>query len=131
VEEGRKLRPRKTKTASRLSVSGEEPLPSLAILSLVVVGWFLRRSGSRVSIPIACRRIKCPLALSLCEIPMPSRTTQKSTRPRASDRSMVATPHNHTACQFQDPIGVVATKRRCSCGDGITQSTTLHKRLLP
>jgi len=28
-----------------------------AILSLVVVNRFLRRSGSRVSIPMACRRI--------------------------------------------------------------------------
>ena len=39
-----------------------------------------------------------------------SRTTRKSTRPRASDRSLVAIPHNHTACQFQDPIGIVTTK---------------------
>jgi hypothetical protein len=31
------------------------------------------------------------MALSLREIPMPLRTTRKSTRPRASDRSMVAT----------------------------------------
>src|SRR6267143_1730252 len=39
-----------------------------------------------------------PVALSLCEIPMPSRITRKSTRPRASDRSMVDTPYNHCAC---------------------------------
>ena len=32
-----------------------------------------------------------PVALSLCDIPMPSRTTRKSTRPGASDRSMVDT----------------------------------------
>jgi hypothetical protein len=45
---------------------------------------------------------------------MPLRTTRKSTRPRASDRSMVATPYNHTACQFQDPIGIVATNEDAS-----------------
>jgi hypothetical protein len=33
MEEGRKLRRRKTKIASRLSVSGEEPLPSPVIFS--------------------------------------------------------------------------------------------------
>jgi hypothetical protein len=82
------------------------------MLSLVVAGWFLRRSGSRVSIPMACRRISA-MALSLCEIPMPSRTTRKSTRPRASDRSMVATPHNHNGLpRFQDPLGVVATNKK-------------------
>ena len=48
----------------------------------------MRRSGSRVSIPKACRRTVPHKALSLCEIPIPSRTTRKSYRPRASDRSM-------------------------------------------
>ena len=86
---------------------------SISAHSLVVVGWFLRRSGSKVSIPMACRRISA-MALSLREIPMPLRITRKSTRPRASDRSMVATPYNHTACQFQDPIGIVATNEDAS-----------------
>jgi hypothetical protein len=54
---------------------------------------FLRRSGSRVSIPMACRR-EVPLALSLRETPIPSRTTQESTRPRASDRPMCCQPGN-------------------------------------
>src|SRR6266550_853053 len=40
----------------------------------------------------------------------PSRTTQKSTRPRASDRSMCCQPGNHSACQLRKPIDVVATK---------------------
>ena len=35
--------------------------------------------------------------------------TRKSTRPRASDRLMAATPHNRKACQFQDPIGVLTS----------------------
>src|SRR5207245_2878096 len=54
VEEGRKLRRDETKIASRLSVSGQEP----SISGDLSGGgrWFLRRSGSRVSIPIACRR---------------------------------------------------------------------------
>ena len=34
----------------------KNPFHRRLILSLVVVGWFLRRSGSRVSILIACRR---------------------------------------------------------------------------
>ena len=46
----------KLKLASRLSVSGKSLFPSPAILSRVVVDRFLRRSGSRVSIPNACRR---------------------------------------------------------------------------
>src|SRR5207237_6711134 len=36
-----------------------------------------------------------PVSLSLCEIPMPSRTTRQTTRPRASDRSMVDTVQPH------------------------------------
>src|ERR1700745_1375713 len=36
--------------------------------------------------------MKCPLALSLRVTPIPSRTTQKSTRPRASDRPMCCQP---------------------------------------
>src|SRR6201984_1011187 len=38
--------------------------------------------------------MKCPLALSLRVTPIPSRTTQKSTRPRASDRPMCCQPGN-------------------------------------
>jgi hypothetical protein len=38
--------------------------------------------------------MKCPLALSLRVTPIPSRTTPKSTRPRASDRPMGCQPGN-------------------------------------
>src|SRR5215469_6414492 len=55
MEERRELQRRETNIAS-LSVSGEEPSIS-GDRFLVVVSWFLRRSGSRVSIPNACRRI--------------------------------------------------------------------------
>src|SRR5215472_16687575 len=78
VEERRKLRRRETEITSRLSVSGYEPCPSPVSLSPVVVDRFLRRSGSRVSILMACRRTVPHLALSLCVIPIPSRTTRKS-----------------------------------------------------
>src|SRR2546430_12023831 len=43
-----------------------------------------------------------PVALSLCEIPMPSRTTRKSTRPGASDRSMVDTVQPPGLASFRD-----------------------------
>jgi hypothetical protein len=52
-----------------------------------MAGWFSRRSGSRVSIHNPVRRV--PQALSLSRNPMPPRTTRKSDRPRASDRTMV------------------------------------------
>jgi hypothetical protein len=83
-----------------LSISGD--------LCLVVASWFLRRSGSRVSILIACRRT-VPLALSLCVNPMPSRITRKSTRPRASDRTLVDTAQPHALASFRHRIDVVAT----------------------
>ena len=92
-----------------MSVSREEPSIS-GDLFLVVASWFLRRSDSRVSILIACRRT-VPVALSLCVNPMPSRTTLKSTRPRVADRTMVDTVTTTSACQFQKPIGVVATDK--------------------
>jgi hypothetical protein len=56
MEERRKLRHREIEAASRLSVLGENLFPSPAILSRGVVDRFLRRSGSRVSILMACRR---------------------------------------------------------------------------
>ena len=59
-----------------------------------VVDRFLRRSGSRVSILNACRHQVPTWTLSLRVIPIPSRTTQQSTRPRASDRSMCCQPGN-------------------------------------
>ena len=83
-----------------MSVSGEEPSIS-GDLCLVVARWFLRRSGSRVSILIACRRT-VPLALSLCVNPMPSRITRKSTRPRVSDRTMVDTVQPHALASFRN-----------------------------
>src|ERR1700730_6646344 len=99
------------------------------MLSLVVAGWFLRRSGSRVSIPMACRKISA-MALSLREIPMPSRTTRKSTRPRASDRSMVATPHNHNGLPVSgsDSASSLLTKMQLLTWNH--QGTTLHEPLL-
>jgi len=95
-----------------LSVSREEPSIS-GDLFLVVASWFWRRSGSRVSILIACRRT-VPVALSLCVNPMPSRITRKSTRPRVADRTMVDTRTTTSACQFQKPIGVVATNEHAA-----------------
>jgi hypothetical protein len=70
-------------------------------LCLVVASWFLRRSGSRVSILMACRRT-VPLALSLCVNPMPSRTTRKSTRPRVADRTLVDTVQPHALASFRN-----------------------------
>ena len=52
-------------------------------------GWFSRRSGSRVSIQNPVRRVL--RALSLSRNPMPPRTTRKSARRKASDRTMVGT----------------------------------------
>jgi hypothetical protein len=50
------------------------------------------------------------MAPSLCVIPMPPRITRKSTRPRASDRSMVDTvqPQGLFVSKL---IGVVATRK--------------------
>jgi hypothetical protein len=90
-----------------------------------VASWFLRRSGSRVSILIACRRT-VPVALSLCVNPMPSRITRKSTRPRVADRTMVDTVTTTSACQFQKPIGVVATHEHAAVE--MEQSKTRNHR---
>jgi len=54
-----------------------------------MAGWFFRRSGSRVSIHNPVRRVL--RALSLSRNPMPPRTTRKSDRRKASDRTMVGT----------------------------------------
>ena len=54
-----------------------------------MAGWFSRRSGSRVSIQNPVRRVL--RALSLSRNPMPPRTTRKSDRRKASDRTMVGT----------------------------------------
>ena len=83
-----------------MSVSREEPSIS-GDLFLVVASWFLRRSGSRVSILIACRR-NVPVALSLCVNPMPSRITRKSTRPRVADRTMVDTVQPRVLASFRN-----------------------------
>ncbi len=83
-----------------MSVSGKSP-PSPVIFFLVVASWFLRRSGSRVSILIACRRT-VPVALSLCVNPMPSRITRKSTRPRVADRTMVDTVQPRVLASFRN-----------------------------
>jgi len=57
---------------------------------------------------------------------MPSRTTRKSTRPEPQIDPWLPTC-NRRACQFQKPIGVVATKRRWSW-DGITRDLTQDQR---
>jgi hypothetical protein len=75
-----------------------------------VVNRFLRRSGSRVSLLNACRPTQVSMTPGLREIPMPSRITQKSTRPRGSDRSMCCHQATTIACQFQDRIDVLATR---------------------
>ena len=54
-----------------------------------MTGWSSRRSGSRVSIHNPVRRVL--RALSLSRNPMPPRTTRKSDRRKASDRTMVGT----------------------------------------
>src|SRR5712692_10181151 len=66
-----------------------------------MASWFLRRSGSRVSILNACRR-NVPVALSLCVNPMPSRITRKSTRPRVADRTMVDTVQPRVLASFRN-----------------------------
>jgi hypothetical protein len=65
-------------------------------------GWFWKRSGSRVSIPMACRRIKVPLALSLCEIPTPSRTTRFEGRGRGPTGAfgLMVSTHDHRFSKF-------------------------------
>jgi len=55
-----------------------------------MAGWFSRRSGSRVSIHNAVR-LRVLRAPSLSRNPMPPRTTRKSDRRKASDRTMVGT----------------------------------------
>ena len=92
--------------SSRTSYGPGFPLPRFL---LGVVDRFLRRSGSRVSILIACQADKVSLALSLREIPIPSRITRKSLRPRASDRSMCCQPGNRPACQSSATDHVVTT----------------------
>jgi hypothetical protein len=66
------------------------------------------------------------MASSLCEIPMPSRTTRKSTRPEPQIDPWLSTCNRH-ACQFQKPIDVVATKPRWS-RDAITRDLTQDQR---
>ena len=56
----------------------------------VMIDWFSRRSGSRVSI-FKTVRLRVLRAPSLSRNPMPPRTTRKSDRRKASDRTMVGT----------------------------------------
>ena len=107
-----------------MSVSREEPSIS-GDLFLVVASWFWRRSGSRVSILIACRR-NVPVALSLCVNPMPSRITRKSTRPRVADRTMVDTLQPRVLASFRNRIGVVATNEHAAAE--MEQSKTPNHR---
>jgi len=90
-------------------------------LWLVVASWFLRRSGSRVSILMACRHT-VPLAHSLCVNPMPSRTTRKSSRPRVADRTMVDAVQPHALASFRNRSALSLTNRRCNRRDGTKQN---------
>ena len=57
---------------------------------------FWRRSGSRVSMTIACRHTVPPWhPVTVLINPMPPRTTRKSNRPRVADRTMVDTVQPH------------------------------------
>ena len=47
--------------------------------------------------------MKCLSALSLRVTPIPSRTTRKSYRPRASDRPMCCQPSNHSGLSASEP----------------------------
>jgi len=98
----------------------------------------LRRSGSRVSILIACRRV--PVAPSLRVNPMPPRITQESHRPRVSDRTMVdIVCTTAQACLVSRSIGVVATRTERATGmnkkpkstkpvRGLSESSVFHRR---
>jgi hypothetical protein len=105
-----------------LSVSREEPSIS-GDLFLVVASWFLRRSGSRVSILIACRR-NVPVALSLCVNPMPSRITRKSTRPRVADRTMVDTVQPRVLASFRNrsALSLLMNMQPLRCGQSKTRN---------
>src|SRR5438552_7348075 len=85
--------------------------PESAVSQLV--RWFLRRSGSRVSISIACRRPKCRWHLasvkSLCPFGQPEKALGHE--PQIDPW---LPPYNHQACQFQRPIGVVAAEEDAS-----------------
>ena len=85
LEERSEFRRRISKTTSSLSVCRE----SIPGSSWIMTGWFFRRSGSRASIHNPVRRVL--RALSLSRNPMPPRTTRKSDRQKASDRTMVGT----------------------------------------
>jgi len=87
LEEGSPLRRPIFETTNSLSVSGNSFHPRGSIL---VVGGFLRHSGSRASLSWLVRRC-VPRALSLTSDPRPSRTTRKSYGPRVPNRTMVST----------------------------------------
>src|SRR5438105_919874 len=59
---------------------------------------------------------------------MPSRTTRKSTRLEPQIDPWLPTC-NRRACQFQKPIGVVATKPKRWNPDGTTQDLTQDQRI--
>ena len=96
MEERSEFRPQTFASASSLSISGEEGFPSLGF-SPVVVGRVREMLGSRgVSvneIGPACFAPSHPLHV------MPSRITRNSHRPRASDRTMVASEATNLACR--------------------------------
>jgi len=101
LEERSTFRRGTTETASSLSVSDQESVPSLGDHPWRwQSGFFLRRSGrGRVSIQKVGDL--CASAPSLHFDPMPPRTTQESCRPRVSDRTMVGNSATRLACEFQ------------------------------
>jgi hypothetical protein len=87
------------KIASRLSVSGEEPLPSPVIVSgggpsVLETLWFEGEYAKRLETKPCLWH---PVSVSSL---MPPRITRKSPRPRASDRSMVDTVPPHGLISF-------------------------------
>ncbi len=56
---------------------------------------------------------------SLCVNSMPPRITRKSRRPRASDRTMVATRTTGTLASFRKSIGVVASQKAMPKGEEV------------
>ena len=101
LEERSTFRRGTTETASSLSVSDQESVPSLGDHPWRwQSGFFLRRSGrGRVSSQkLGDLSASAP---SLQADPMPPRMIQQSCRPRVSDRTMVGNCATRLACEFQ------------------------------
>src|SRR4029077_20225421 len=101
LEERSTFRRGTTETASSLSVSDKESVPSLGDHPLAVASRVLLETlGSRESIYSEVRRFVCFGTLSPLQPYAPS-LTQESCRPRVSDRTMVGNSATRLACEFQ------------------------------